>query len=231
MAKFLPTAIVADIRGKIAGTVFSRNRGGSVMRTKVTPINRRTERQQNARSIFGSNASGWRELSEGQRAGWNEATRDYPRTDVFGNTRFLSGQQLFVSLNNVRVNAGMAPLADAPLPGTVATTGTIEINLVRNASGLTTALVVPEEGSDNSVGYMLFATPPMSAGVSNPEGRFKFLKSINEAISSFSFLPEYVESFGQPAPNSKVFVELVPFNIDTGQQGAAIRKEVIVSLV
>lgn len=198
------------------------------MRTKVTPINRRTEAQQNARSVFGSSASAWRGLTEEQRAGWNAVTRDYPRTDVFGNTRYLSGQQLFVSLNNVRVAAGQGMLEDAPEPGTVSTTGRLEFNMTRNGQGLTAAEVTPVDGSDNGVGYLLFATPPMSAGISNPEGRFKMLTRSADAVTPMAFLSEYVAAFGQPARGSKVFVELVPFNTSTGQRGAPIRKEIVV---
>ena len=42
MAKIKMTAIVADMRNKLNGSVFSRNRGGAYIRTKVTPINPQT---------------------------------------------------------------------------------------------------------------------------------------------------------------------------------------------
>ena len=43
MAKILTTAIVADIRNKLNGSVFSKNRYGAYVRTKVTPVNPQTD--------------------------------------------------------------------------------------------------------------------------------------------------------------------------------------------
>ena len=50
MAKILMTAIVADIRNKLNGSVFSKNRYGAYVRTKVTPVNPQSTAQQNTRN-------------------------------------------------------------------------------------------------------------------------------------------------------------------------------------
>jgi len=39
------SAIVSDARGKIGGNVFSRNKGGSYIRSYVKPINPSTPKQ------------------------------------------------------------------------------------------------------------------------------------------------------------------------------------------
>jgi hypothetical protein len=48
--KVLFGAIVVDGRGKIGGHVMSKNRAGAFMRTKVTPINRKSSFQTGVRS-------------------------------------------------------------------------------------------------------------------------------------------------------------------------------------
>ena len=66
MAKIKMTAIVADMRNKLNGSVFSRNRGGAYIRTKVTPINPQTAAQVQARSLLTSLSQGFRSLSQAQ---------------------------------------------------------------------------------------------------------------------------------------------------------------------
>lgn len=50
---------IVDGSGKLNGWVASKNRGGSYMRTKVTPLNPSTSAQQNARGILGSLSTQW----------------------------------------------------------------------------------------------------------------------------------------------------------------------------
>src|SRR3989304_844529 len=66
-AKFPPGAIVSEIRGKIAATVFSRNRGGAVIRNRIKPINRRSVGQSTRRQVLGSLASSWRGVAQANR--------------------------------------------------------------------------------------------------------------------------------------------------------------------
>ena len=114
MAKIKFTAIVAEMRNSIAGTVFSRNRYGSYARTKVTPINPQTSYQQEQRQRLSNLSSSWRALTDAQRASWSAQVQNYKSTDIFGDAKVLSGQALFVSLNLNLERAGETRL-DAPL--------------------------------------------------------------------------------------------------------------------
>ena len=76
MAKLNP--ILGDLRGKIAGVSFSRNRFGAFARQKITPVDPRSARQMNARSRFATAVIQWRELlSDTQRNNWNTYAEDY----------------------------------------------------------------------------------------------------------------------------------------------------------
>src|SRR5574337_1436553 len=116
MAKILTTAIVADIRNKLNGSVFSKNRYGSYVRTKVTPVNPQTAFQVGIRSVLTSQSQAWRGLTDAQRQSWIDAAVNFPVTDIFGNIKHLSGSALFVKLNTVLYNAGFATLTVAPSP-------------------------------------------------------------------------------------------------------------------
>ena len=78
MALFTPGAIVSEVSGKIAATVYSRNKGGAVIRNRRTPINRRSVAQSTRRQGLASFASAWRGLTDAQRAAWNAAGHFIP---------------------------------------------------------------------------------------------------------------------------------------------------------
>src|SRR6056297_1294291 len=92
-------ALVTDGRGKIGGQVASKNRYGSYLRTKVTPSNPQTASQLNVRSVLAALSSGWRDLTQAQRDGWNAAVLDFQKTNVFGDTITPTGKNLYTRLN------------------------------------------------------------------------------------------------------------------------------------
>lgn len=88
---------VADMRGKVGGSVFSRNTAGAYIREKVSPVNPRTPKQLAIRSHLNTNAKNWAGLSLAVREAWANLARAYPRTDVFGNPVPLTGIALYQS--------------------------------------------------------------------------------------------------------------------------------------
>jgi hypothetical protein len=110
---------VVDGRGKLNGTVFSRNRSGAIARVKVTPINPNTASQANARSILTSLSQSWRTLNQSVILVWNNAVADFQSTDVFGDLRTPTGKNLFTKLNANLISVGVSPITTAPLPSDV----------------------------------------------------------------------------------------------------------------
>jgi len=106
MAKVKFSALISDMRNKLNGSVFSKNRAGSYLRNKVTPSNPSTPSQALVRSILGTLASTWRTLTDPQRDAWNAAVESWLTTDIFGDTVTPSGFGLYVRLNGNIVNAG-----------------------------------------------------------------------------------------------------------------------------
>ena len=101
MARVLFTAVVADMRNKLNGTVFSKNKSGAYTRTKVTPVNPQSASQTQNRQRLSRFSQLWRTLSIAAITAWNDLAKSQPfGTDVFGNPKFLSGLSLFVKLNS-----------------------------------------------------------------------------------------------------------------------------------
>src|SRR3546814_19213217 len=100
MAKVKFGALMTDARGKLGGHVFSKNRAGSYLRTKVTPVNPQTIYQTSVRALFGAISSQWSGLSQAVRDSFNGAVADWATTDIFGDLKNPSGKALFQRLNN-----------------------------------------------------------------------------------------------------------------------------------
>lgn len=123
MAKVSFGSGVAEIRGSIGGTVYSRNSGGAYIRTRIAPIQPGSTRQEEAKSVFAAGVNNWTNaLSQLQRDMWAAYAAAVPYTDIFGATRYYSGQVRYVQAYACAINAGVASatVAEAPLVYTAA---------------------------------------------------------------------------------------------------------------
>lgn len=118
-AKDLPmlfkSPIFAQASGSIAGLTFSHNRGGQYVRSRVTPTDPATSLQVTVRSAMTSLSVRWIEtLTSTQRADWRVYAANVEMTNRLGDAVFLTGQQHYVRSNIPRVQAGKAPVDNAP---------------------------------------------------------------------------------------------------------------------
>ena len=116
MALFKPSAIASDIRGTLAGTVFSKNRGGNYIRQKVTPVNPKTSFQTVVRNRLASFSQGWRALTAAQINAWNAAVAGFAKTNIFGDLRNPTGLQLYVKVNANLVSSGGTAITTPAAP-------------------------------------------------------------------------------------------------------------------
>src|SRR5665647_1050979 len=173
-------AIIVDGRGKIGGHVASKNRGGSYLRTKVTPVNAQTVAQTGVRSLFATLSQAWKALTQAQRNAWNAAVGDYARTDIFGDIRNPSGANLYQKLNNILTQLGESVLTDPPLPSS---TDAVTSLVLTGASG-TPALSLAFDAVAASVGdWLVDATAPMSPGKSYVKNQFRRITTMDPATS------------------------------------------------
>lgn len=102
MAQFQYSEIgITDIRGKIAGTQFTRVRSGGQGILPTTPRQPFTSAQEASQYLFQQVMAYWPQLDESQREAWNEAALlpDWTRTNRTGDPYQPTGQSLFVQLN------------------------------------------------------------------------------------------------------------------------------------
>lgn len=227
---------ITEISGKLGGNVFSRTKGGAVIRNRVVGSNPQTIAQQNVRAIFGAISSAWRSLSVTQREAWNAITSDYPYQNRLGETKLLSGKALFQKLNNNLVYAGESILESPLAPqGVNAPVLSQDFSVERNIAG--SALLVGEitvdlaTAGDNTTIGVLEMTPPLSPGVKNAAPRFVRITQTSAvgSVLDFDFSAAYVSIFGVPAEGSQVQARVFTVNPTTGEKSAFIGDSTVVA--
>src|SRR5438094_3122359 len=100
MARVKLGGLAQDVRGTLNGNVFSRNRGGAYVRTKVSPVQPVSAFSSLARSIFAALSQAWStDLSDVERAAWEAFAAVHPFVIVFGDAIVLSGIAFYQSVN------------------------------------------------------------------------------------------------------------------------------------
>ena len=222
--KFSGVAVV-DMRGKLNGSVMSKNRAGAYVRTKVTPVNPNTLSQQQARASLTDRSQSWRGLTQAQRDAWNAAVQDFQRTDIFGDLRVPTGKNLYTLLNINLLNAGQSAISVPPSPAAVPAIFNTGVTISVGAP----TYEVAYGGAGASVRVLVWATAAQSPGKNFVKSEYRLIGDFaGNAASPYDFEADYLAKFGAPAVGSKVFVGLQPVNIATGQAGIMSSESTIV---
>jgi hypothetical protein len=208
MAKIKFSALVSDMRGKLNGSVASHNRGGSYLRNKVTPVNPRTTFQATVRARFAQYAQQWRTLTATQIAAWNAAVGGYQKSNIFGDMKSPTGLQLFEKVNNNLVASGGTAITTpaAPKGVSVVTAGVLTYTSGTPALSLAYSANVPA-----LTRVKVYATPPLSAGISFVKSQFRLITTLAPAaVSPANLLTAYNTKFGAVgAVGTKIFIKLI----------------------
>jgi hypothetical protein len=226
--KALFGSFIVDGRNKVNGHVVSKNRYGSYIRTKVTPVNPQTDAQQAARNNLATNSQGWRGLTEDQRQGWIDAAVNFPFTDIFGNIKFLSGQALYVKLNNNLVAGGQVAISDAPAPVAIPALDSIALTAAAGTPAVSLAFTPTPVPADFNL--FIDMTPNVTPGKSFVKNLFRRVAVIQDAETSpQDLLSAYSAIFGNPVEGQKIFVRAFFVSQLTGQAGIPLQTVAIVA--
>lgn len=210
---------IADARGSINGTVYSRGIGGLYMKNRVKPLNPQSTAQTAVRNQLAVLASSWRGLTDAQREAWGAQADNYPATNRLGETYKPSGYQLYMTLNG-NLNAVGESIITAPLTPvdfTVNSFVDLQMDISLGALSVATATYNVANAADEVT--LVEATGSLSQGVSSPSSSlFKKIQVGAASLDSVDFEVNYVAIYGEPTAGSKVFVKLSRVNTTTGQR-------------
>lgn len=228
MAKVKFTAIVADMRNKLNGSVFARNRGGAYVRTKVTPLNPQSIAQVAARNLLTGLAQGFRSLSQDQITAWNAAVTQWQTTDIFGDLVSPTGLALYVRLNSNITNAGGTPITNPPAPVGAESLVTLSLAADVSADQFDITFTPASVPADHTM--YIESTTMLSPGINNANSRFRFIGTAASAATSpvdaFGF---QTAKFGSLVAGQKAYVRCKFINKVTGEVSLALKASVIVT--
>lgn len=213
MAKIKFGMMMTDARGKLGGQVFSKNKAGAYVRTKVTPTNPQTAAQAAARALFGSISAGWSALSDSVRAAWNEAVNEWATTDIFGDLKNPTGKELYQRLNNQAQSAGLAAVTTVPskaeMPDDIVSAAVIAIG--------TTSITLTGANADASTQVVLEGTAQLTAGTKYVKNRLRQLYAVagNSYVAADAYAA-YIAKFGTPTAGDNVYLA-VKYVLSSGQ--------------
>ena len=227
MAKIKFGAFLVDMRGKVNGTVFSKNRGGAYARTKVTPSNPQTSAQNLVRSRLTGFSQGWRALSQAARDAWNSAVASFPRTNVFGDAKILSGHQLYIGLNSQLAAAGQTAITAPPLPTGAPAITSITPTAAETLQVFTLAYNPDPVPADTSL--IVEATEQVSPGKSNLNSLYRQIEVVAAAAASpADIAASYIAKFGALVAGQKIGIRTRFVNDLTGEVSGPVTAQVIV---
>lgn len=106
---------VADVRGSIGGTVFSRNRYGAYARNRTIPVNPGSTAQTKIRATLGQIRNAWFSvLTQTQRDAWAVYATNVEMVNRIGETIHLTGWNMFARTNAALLYNNESIIADAP---------------------------------------------------------------------------------------------------------------------
>lgn len=212
-------SIIVDARGKIGGHVASKNRSGSYLRTKVTPVNRDSVDQRTVRSNQTTNSKAWSGLSAAQRLAWNNSVSDFLKTNIFGDQKILSGFQLFCMINNNLLFIGEAVVSTPPAPASVSSLTSMSATCDDSDQKLTVTFAPACPATEKVI---VSCTAPMSAGKNFAKAEYRKIAVIGVANASpLEIQSGYITKFGAlPAVGKKVFIKFKHVSIAKGIAGA-----------
>lgn len=167
---------VAQMSGKLGGTVFARNKGGATARNFQAPINPSTPQQSVVRNIMTSLSDDWVNLlTQTQRDGWEAYSFNVQGVNRLGDPITLPALSWFTGSNVARIQAGLVQANDAP---TIFTRGEGDSLLAVTASEATQLLSVTFDilngwVDEDDAGMVIYTSRPQNETVKFFKGPYR----------------------------------------------------------
>lgn len=207
MAKIKFSMIVSDMRNKLNGSVFSKNRAGSYVRNKVTPVNPQTSFQNAVRGALTAASQSWRTLTQSQRDAWQGAVQNFTKTDIFGDIKTPSGINLYNALYLNASTLGAVPLTTPPPLSS--SPGVPDIGLTVDSAPqtftITSGLGAVPAGED----WVIFGTNGQSAGREFVKNQYRVVTVLAGGTAlPYAGITPYTNKFGALVAGTKVGVKV-----------------------
>lgn len=203
MAKVKFSALVSDMRNKLNGSVFSKNRAGSYLRNKVTPVNPQTSFQTAVRAALTAASQSWKTLLQSERDAWSAAVSSFAKTDIFGDIKNPSGINLYNKLYMNANTIGGAPLTSPP--NVVATPGVPDADIAPDSTPQTFTVTSGLANVPASEDWVIRATSNQSPGKTFVKSEYRIVTVIPGGTAlPYAGIADYTNKFGAIVAGQKI---------------------------
>lgn len=173
--------VFTQVSGSVGGLTYAHNRGGMYTRARSIPVNPSSTSQTVVRANLATLVTYWgTTLTDAQRTAWNNYAANSPVTDKFGDSMLLSGQQMFVRCNSVRLRGGAGIVAAGPVTYGMATITPPQIAASIGAGSLFAAFSISDAWrGENGAGLVVQTSRFVGAGISFLKSPYRFLLTID----------------------------------------------------
>jgi len=110
MARVAFSAILNSVQGSVGGSVFQKNRSGFTLKNKSVNVNKNSSKQNSARRYLSELIIAWQGLSDTNKSLWENFANFHPVLNKNNVNVNLTGYQLFLKYNLIRLHSGLVPL-------------------------------------------------------------------------------------------------------------------------
>jgi len=199
------------------GSTFTKNSSGFIIRGKKAGLTNRSHYPTVRRTHFLYLIRQWALIPQIYKNSWISRASEFPFFNSLGDIYFLSGYQLFIKRNLVRLNQNYAIDLLASYPTSFANHLMTAIFINLNPTRITVYTnISPVPGYYE---YRFSSTTFSADSLTNKHpDRYRILKTFKSgSVSPFALGPSYIERFGSgPEPaflNSQIWSALINFEV------------------
>jgi hypothetical protein len=197
--KIISALIGGGASGSLGGFTASRNRGGSYLRARTMPVQPNTVNQIGIRAGMSNLVEVWKsDMSVAERQAWADYANTCPRSDTLGRVYYLTGLQMFVACNQLRLQAGVAYLTVAPSEaGAVGEDNSVVFSAGAAANKLHVAYDNTQAWANEVGGYMLvYCSRSVSPARVFYKGPYQYWGKISGAAIPPVSPADFIKDFG-----------------------------------
>lgn len=195
--KVLYGAGVLGASGSMGGMTASHNRFGSYWRSRTTPVNPNTQRQNKIRAAVQLFAPQWSGvLTLLQREAWEVYAAAITRTGSLGQQIKLTGYNMFMRSNVIRNQSDLTAIIDAPTILTLPPADPIMVGTIDEASQqISVAFDDSLDWVDQSGAHLIvFMSMPVAAGRAFIGGPWRLAGTIDGDDTTAPTSPEVMDA-------------------------------------
>ena len=217
MARVLYSTMINEIKGSVGGLSFHRNSAGTLVRLKPSRVQKNTELQLDAKTIFSQAVNAWATIDSASQGDWNAYGLAHTKTTYWGDIKKLSGFNWFVSCCSLAFLVGDTYPTHEPIVSTPLAVPNFSVNV---STPSTFNLGWSAFAHPNHHLLVFASSPVLSTSVRNRK-LLRLIKIIAPGTSNVvSILTEYLAAFGLsgiPSPGAGTYyINVAVASLDKG---------------